>query len=205
MGGAGGQGGMVIGVTGCIGSGKSRVSRYLARQLVCPHVDADQIARELMAPGKPGWLAIKGLSPCYIRADGQLDRGKLRHDIFADASLRARVDSLVHPLVRQDFLRSLAERPGACIVAEVPLLFEAGWDDLFDVIVLVYAARDVCIQRVVRRDGVDGEQAARSYGSQLAIEQKIARADHVIDNSGSWWNSQLQLLHLVDILTGQPL
>lgn len=192
----------MIGVTGFIGSGKSMVSLFLARRLACPHLDVDLIARDLMAPGQPGWLAIKDYNSKYIRTDGQLDRVLLRHDVFSESTVKNAVDSLIHPLVRVEFLKIWGPVPGQRSVVEVPLLFEAGWDDLFEKVILVYAEKDVCLRRVMQRDGVGAEQAERSYQSQMETFEKIKRSTHVIDNSGSWWNTQLQILHLVDILTG---
>ncbi len=192
----------VFGVTGFIGSGKSMVSRLLALRLGCPHFDVDKIARDLMVPGKDGWRAVKGYNPKYIMSDGTLDRVLLRHDIFFEPAVKDAIDILVHPLVRARLVEVLAATPDPRAVVEVPLLLEAGWVDLFDRIILVYADKDVCLRRVILRDGVDGGQAERSYQSQMGPDMKIDRADHVIDNSGSWWNTQLQLLHLVDILSG---
>lgn len=189
-----------IGVTGFIGSGKSLVSRFLALGLSCQHLDADKVARDLMEPGQSGWLAVKGYDPKYILADGRLDRVQLRHDIFADPIVKGRIDSLVHPLVRSELERQMADPVGHRVVVEVPLLFEAGWEALFGRVVLVYAGEDVCLQRVVQRDRVSWAQAEKSYQSQMALVEKIKRADHVIDNSGSWCDTQLQLLHLVDII-----
>ncbi len=191
----------VLGVTGFIGSGKSRVSRFLAMRLSCPHLDADQIARDLMSPGKQGWLAIKDSYPAYIMADGQLDRVLLRQDIFSDPALKNAIDSLVHPLVRRALLSALGSHTESRIVVEVPLLFDAGWEELFDDIVLVYAEKRVCLKRVMLRDGVSIQQADQSFQCQMGMGEKIKRADHVIDNSCCWWDTQLQLLHLIDVLT----
>ncbi len=192
--------GQVIGVTGLIGSGKSVVSSFLARRLACHHLDADSLVRDLMVPGHQGWLAIKDYNPKYIRGDGQLDRVLLRDDIFSQPRVKYAVDSLVHPIVRARLVEILGAGPGARTVVEVPLLFEAGWAELFDRVILVHAEKNVCLQRVVERDGVGIEQAEKSYQSQMAAVEKIKRADHVIDNSGSWWNSQLQIMHLANIL-----
>jgi dephospho-CoA kinase len=192
----------VIAVTGSIGSGKSRVSRFLAERLACPHLDADLIARGLMEPDAPGWSAIKGYDATYITTNGRVDRCRLRHDIFAEPAVRKAVDSLIHPLVREALLEEVAALPDPRIIVEVPLLFEAGWDDDFERTILVHAEEDVCLRRVMQRDRVSLEQAQRAYRSQMGAWEKISRADHVIDNSGSWWECQLQLLHLL-VLLGQ--
>ncbi len=192
----------VIGVTGFIGSGKSMVSRFLALQLACSCLDADKIARDLMEPGMEGWASIKKYNPKYIMADGRLDRLLLRNDIFSKPVVREAVDCLIHPIVRDKLVDALAADRGTRVVVEVPLLFESGWNDIFDRIILVYAEKDVCLQRVVARDRVAAEQAEQSYQSQMGAAEKIKRADHVIDNSGSLWNTQLQLLHLAGILKG---
>lgn len=191
----------IIGVTGFIGSGKSRVSHFLADKLVCRHIDADMIARNIMAPGERGWLAIRQYNPAFINADGQLDRVQLRHEIFSNPSVKDKIDSLIHPLVQNDIEEKLGSESGQWVVVEVPLLFEAGWEKIFTRIILVYAQKGVCLKRVVARDDVSLVQAEKSYQSQMGASEKINMADHIIDNSGSWWDTQLQVLHLVDILT----
>ena len=189
-----------IGVTGSIGSGKSRVSRFLATALGYLHINADEIARDLMAPGKQGWQAVKKLNPKYIDDDGELNRVQLRHDIFSNPQVRKSVDELIHPLVREKIasIEAASSVPGS--VVEVPLLFEAGWSDDFQCVVLVYANKGTCVERVMRRDSVDRSQAESSFLSQMAFDEKIQRADHVINNSGPWWDTQLQILHLIEIL-----
>ena len=196
--------GEVIGVTGFIGSGKSMVSRFLARSLACPYLDADKVARDLMMPGQQGWLVVKEYNRKYIMADGQLNRLLLRNDIFSDHQVKDAIDSLIHPLVKGKLEELLGPKPCARAVVEVPLLFEAGWDEFFARIILVYAEKNTCLKRVMERDMVGVAQAEQSYLCQMAATEKIKRADHVIDNGGPWWNTQLQIVHLVDILTGEP-
>lgn len=190
----------VFGVTGFIGSGKSKVSRFLAMRLACPHLDADKIAGDLMETGQQGWLAIKNYDSKYIMADGRLDRVLLRNDIFLEPGVKEVVDSLIHPMVRDKLVEIVRTEPEARFVVEVPLLFEAGWIDIFDRVILVYADRNVCLQRVIKRDKVGIEQAEQAYQSQMGAGEKIKKANHIINNSGSWLDTQLQLLHLADIL-----
>ena len=189
----------IIGVTGFIGSGKSRASHFLAESLGCLHVDADKIAREIMDPGKQGWSAIKKFDPKFITAAGQLNRVLLRDEIFSKPKVKAKVDALIHPLVQDEVEKILESDSGKQVVVEVPLLFEAGWEKIFTRIVLVYADKTICLKRVVTRDHVNEEQAEKSYQSQMGTAEKISMADHVVDNSGSWWNTQLQVMHLIEI------
>lgn len=191
----------MVGITGLIGSGKSRVSRFLADRLNSRLIDADGVAARLMAPGQPGWRAIKGLNSRYIMADGRLDRARLRQDIFSDPAIRETIDALIHPLIKKEVERSIAASAGMVLV-EAPLLFEAGWQELFDVLVLVYADQEVCERRVMHRDGVDRRQAQQAFACQMPAALKIERAHHVIDNSNTWWETQLQLLHLATLLAG---
>ncbi|MDR9502389.1 MAG: dephospho-CoA kinase [Desulfurivibrionaceae bacterium] len=201
MAGQGGNKEGVVGITGFIGSGKSRVSRFLASRLAWPCLEADRIARDLMQPGEPGWLAVREYDHKYIRPDGRLDRPLLRQDIFSDPQVKRAVDGRIHPLVRAKLQELLG--PGGRALVEVPLLFEAGWDAFFGRIILVYADYDTCLQRVMARDRVTAQQARQAYQCQMPAMEKIKRAHHVIDNSGAWWNTQLQLLHLLDILSGR--
>jgi len=189
----------VVGITGLIGSGKSRVCRFLAARLTSRLIDADGVAARLMATGQPGWRAIKDLNSKYIMADGRLDRARLRRDIFSDPAIKGTIDALIHPLIQKEVERDIAASAGTVLV-EAPLLFEAGWQDLFDVLILVYADQEACERRVMQRDGVDRRQAQQAFASQMPAARKIERVHHVIDNSGTWCETQLQLLHLATLL-----
>ena len=178
----------VIGLTGGIASGKSTVAALVHELLGGGLLSADQVCRELLEPRQPGWLALAAeFGDIYFRSgDGTLDRPKLRHDLFTDDGLRRRLDGCLHPLVKQGLADRLAALgPGLryCLI-EVPLLFEAGWENEFDVVVVVNADQGSCLERLRRRDKVSGAEARAALTAQWPLRDKVARADYVVDNSG---------------------
>ena len=195
-----------IGLTGTLGSGKSSVALFLQNSLAAEYIDVDLLCRQLLKPQAKGWHALQQILGWeYFKADDTVDRVRLRNELFRDDKLRAQVDHLLHPLAREEVAKRLQEithRSGGPVVVEVPLLFEAGWEDIFDRIVVVYADRTSCCERIMRRDGVSFAEASSGLTAQSSLSAKVMRADHVIDNSGSWAATCLQLLHLKKILRG---
>lgn len=177
----------VFALTGGMGSGKSTVAERLrARGL--PVVNADELARAVVQPGEPALAElVREFGPRILRSDGTLDRKALARRAFQDASARARLEAITHPRIRAlaaerfEALDAQGE-PLACY--EVPLLFEAGLDSQYSPIVVVSAGEALQIERAVLRDGVDPEDVLARIRAQLPLDQKVARADYVIDNSG---------------------
>ena len=193
--------GHIIAITGGIGSGKSKVCSYLASLCRLPVVDLDRICRQLLVPGEPGWLALKEvLNDQFFTVSGELDRRAFRKTLFADDELRSRVDTLLHPLARKEMTEQVSRYSGPVLV-EIPLLFEAGWQDNVQLIVVVYANPEVRVERIVSRDNVSAEQARQEVCAQYSLAEKASQAHHVIDNSNSWQQTCLQLRHLADCLS----
>jgi len=186
-----------IGITGGIGSGKSSVAGYWAAQFNLPLINLDQICRELLVRDNPGWLALKEELPeNFFHGNGDLDRKRLRRALFADSQLRARVDNLLHPLARSHMHGAVTRADAGVVLLEIPLLFEAGWEDDVDRVVLVYAHESARIHRVARRDSVPHHEAKQALAVQASLAQKIYAADHVIDNCDAWPDTCLQVRHL---------
>lgn len=195
----------VIGITGGIGSGKSRVSSFLAEEYKFPLLNLDKICRDLLQPQEAGWQALRDLLPeKYFTQNGELDRPRFRRQLFADSALRSRVDAALHPLARQEMEQRIigliagpdTGRNGPILV-EIPLLFEAGWQGNVDLIVVVYADIPVRLQRIMQRDKVSEEQAEKAVAAQQCLREKAASADYVIDNSGPWERTCAQIHELV--------
>ena len=174
-----------IGLTGWIGSGKSTVSRLLGER-VAVVVDADVIAREVVAPGTPGLAAIvEAFGPTVLAADGSLDRPGLAAVVFADPEARRRLDAIVHPLVRARAGElEAAAPPDAVVVHDVPLLAETGQGASYDLVVVVEADPGVRVARLVQR-GLRADDARARIAVQATDEQRRAIADVVLDNSGT--------------------
>jgi dephospho-CoA kinase len=174
-----------IGLTGGIGSGKSTVSRLLGEHGAVV-VDADVIAREVVAPGTPGLAAIvEAFGPTALAADGSLDRPGLAAVVFADPQARRRLDGIVHPLVRARAGELEAAAPAdAVVVHDVPLLAETGQGSSYGLVVVVEADPAVRVARLVQR-GLTADDARARIAVQATDEQRRAIADVVLDNSGT--------------------
>jgi dephospho-CoA kinase len=174
------------GLTGGIGAGKSEVSRRLA-DLGAVVIDADAVAREVVAPGTPGLAEIIGVfGPSVLGPDGALDRGQLGEIVFSDGALREKLNAIVHPLVSKRMLQiESSAPPGSVVVHDVPLLAENGLASLYDVVIVVDAPVEVQLDRLTRLRGMPAAQARARVDAQASREQRLAVADIVIDNSGS--------------------
>ncbi|MFE9437653.1 dephospho-CoA kinase [Streptomyces sp. NPDC006602] len=172
-----------VGLTGGIGAGKSEVSRLL---VACGAVlvDADRIAREVVAPGTPGLAAVvEAFGEDVLTADGGLDRPKLGAIVFADPEKLAVLNSIVHPLVgvRSRELESAAAED-AVVVHDVPLLAENGLAPLYDVVVVVDASPETQLARLVGLRGMTEADARARMAAQATREKRLEIADIVIDN-----------------------
>jgi dephospho-CoA kinase len=180
---------VVIGLTGGIGAGKSAVSaRLAARGAVV--IDADAIVHELQQPGQPVLAAmVERFGPGILAADGTLDRAAVADLVFGDdPGARANLtdlNAIVWPAVGEEIARRLADLEGTdeVVVLDVPLMVESGRSDLTGLLV-VDCPVDVAVQRLVDQRGMDAADARARIARQASREERLARADHVIDNSG---------------------
>jgi dephospho-CoA kinase len=175
-----------VGLTGGIGSGKSEVSRRLASYGALI-IDADQVAREVVEPGTPGQAqVVDAFGMDVLASDGTLDRPRLGEIVFSDDALRAKLNAIIHPLVR-DRIRELeaGAEAGAVVVEAVPLIAENGMAGLYDLVVVVDVPPRIQEDRLVRDRGMTREQVAARVAAQASREDRLAIADIVLDNSGS--------------------
>ncbi|MBY8865299.1 dephospho-CoA kinase [Streptomyces sennicomposti] len=172
-----------VGLTGGIGAGKSEVSRLLVEHGAVL-IDADRIAREVVAPGTSGLAAVvEAFGPDVLAGDGSLDRPKLGSIVFADPDKLAVLNSIVHPLVgarSRELEKSAAE--DAVVVHDVPLLAENGLAPLYDLVIVVDAAPETQLDRLVRLRGMTEEDARARMAAQATREKRREIADVVIDN-----------------------
>jgi dephospho-CoA kinase len=175
-----------IGLTGGVASGKSTVSRIL-RELGAVVVDADEVARAVVAPGTEGLAAVvTEFGPEVLDGEGALDRRALAARVFGEGSARRRLEAIVHPLVRAEGRRlEAAAPPGRLVVHDIPLLVESGQAGDFDVVVVVDVPEDVQVDRMVRDRGWSEEEARGRLAAQASREDRLAVATYVIDNTGS--------------------
>jgi dephospho-CoA kinase len=172
-----------VGLTGGIGAGKSEVSRLLVEQGAVL-VDADRIAREVVAPGTPGLAAVvEAFGEDVLAPDGSLDRPKLGSIVFADPEKLAVLNSIVHPLVgaRSQDLETAASED-AVVVHDVPLLAENGLAGLYDLVIVVDASPSTQLDRLIRLRGMTEADARARMAAQATRDKRLEIADVVIDN-----------------------
>jgi dephospho-CoA kinase len=191
-----------IGLTGGIATGKSHVAARL-RESGIPVVDADVIAREVVAPATPGFDAVLArFGRDIVGIDGALDRRRLGSIVFANAQARHDLEAIVHPAVRRAIERFFNELPSATLfaVADIPLLYETGRAHEFARVIVVACEPATQISRVMARDLLSKEEAERRVRAQLSIEDKVQRADHVIRTDGTHAETDRQVEELVERL-----
>lgn len=176
----------MIGLTGGIASGKSAVGERL-RLLGAVVLDADQLSREVVEPHTPGWERIREHFPEVIEDNGLINRGKLGQIIFADAKKRKVLEGIIHPevLLRLKARAQKAEAQGKIVFAEVPLLFEVGWEKWMEAVWVVYVRPEVQLERLMKRAGLSSQAARERIASQWPLDEKVKRAQVVIDNNRS--------------------
>lgn len=188
---------IIIGLTGGIASGKSTVSKKLAR-LGAAIIDADCIAREIVEPGQTAWAQIVAyFGKDILLQDGTIDRKKLGRHIFSDAEKRHKLEEITHPEIRTRIRRELAvarEAGRAVAVLDIPLLIEAGWMDMVQQLWLVYIERDIQLERLMRRDNLTAQEAEQRLAAQMSLEDKRKFADVIIDNGGPPEDTEAQIM-----------
>ena len=176
----------IIGLTGGIATGKTTVTNYLASAYKLPILDADIYAREAVSLGSPILGAIaQRYGEQILLPDGNLNRQQLGEIIFNRQDERNWIEDLIHPDVRDRFLKAIALSSSQTLVLVVPLLFEAGMTDLVTEIWVVSCSQEQQLQRLIQRNHLNREQARARINSQLSIEEKMANADVVLDNSST--------------------
>ncbi|KAG8972317.1 hypothetical protein FRC05_010159 [Tulasnella sp. 425] len=191
---------LVVGLTGGIASGKSSVSRLLAARQI-PLIDADIIAREVVAPGTPGLTQIiREFGGDVLQPNGTLDRLKLGQIIFSDEVKRKKLNAIIHPAVRKEMfwrvVRCWMKGEKVCVV-DVPLLIEAGLWKFVGKVVVVYCSREIQLQRLMGRDKFSREDALSRINAQMSLAEKLDFADQVVDNSGSMHDLEQQVNALI--------
>lgn len=190
----------LVGLTGGIASGKSTVAKIL-KQLGAAIVDADQLSREVVAPGQDGWKEIAAtFGSEVLQADHTLDRQKLRTIIFSNPDARKQLEAIIHPRVRALAEQRIGEHGAAgveLIVYEVPLLFEGKIHEWLRPVILVACDVEIQRQRLQQRDAIDAAAAQKIIDAQMSLAEKRRLADYVIENDGSLADLEAQVRAVV--------
>lgn len=190
---------MILGLTGSVGSGKSTVADMLRQMAQAAIIDADQVARQLQQPGQACLAAIvEEFGEEMLAADGTLNRRKLADTVFQNPQRLQALNAIIHPRVWQEMENRLEQlRPTPLIVLMVPLLYEIGADALCDAVAVVTIPDEERYRRLRERDGLTQKQIQDRLAAQMPQDEKVARADYVIDNSGALPETRLQVEALV--------
>lgn len=199
-----------VGLTGGLASGKSTVAAFF-RELGAFHIDGDRIAHELLAPGGASEReVIARFGGGIVGADGAIDRKAVAAIVFADPRALADLNDLVHPKVREELRRRIASHESGASVAPVALvdaalLVESGIHHELDALIVVSCREQTQVARAVARGGLTEGEARARVASQAPLAQKLAAADHVVDNEGSLDETKRQVRSVWDeLLRGRP-
>lgn len=185
-----------VALTGGIGSGKSTVADQLGA-LGAGVIDTDLLSRELTVAGHPVLVRIAAVfGDSILRSDGSLDRAALRERIFRSPAERARLESILHPAIKHRMLERLATLDAPYAVLVIPLLFETGQQTLADRVLVVDVPEHVQIERIKRRSGLTEDEILRIVASQCPRQERNARANDILDNSGDPTELEPQVRHL---------
>ena len=192
-----------VALTGGIATGKSHCLDRFAR-LGARTIDADVLAHEAVVAGRPGFEAVvRRFGPGVVGPDGQLDRAALGRIVFDDARARRDLETIVHPAVYEGVFRWFAAAGDAPVgIADIPLLFETNRQIDFDAVVVTACTPDRQLQRLSNR-GLSKDDAARRISAQMPLEEKVRRADYVIDTSGTFADTDTQIDQVWTALTAR--
>ena len=194
---------MRVGLTGGVASGKSSVAVMLT-ELGAVVIDADALAREVVAPGTPGLAAVVAeFGAGVLGADGALDRPALGALVFADAEARRRLEAIIHPQVRARAAQlEAAAPPGALVVHDIPLLVETGQAEAFDAVIVVDVPEELQVERMTALRGMSRADAQARIAAQATRRDRLAVATYVIDNTGTWDDLRQRVAEVVAALSG---
>lgn len=175
----------VLGVTGSIATGKSTVvDVFKAHQI--PVVDGDVVARKIVEPGQPALRAVvEYFGQQILQEDGTLDRQKLGEIVFNEPKERLKLDTILDPYLRGAIIGDIKSHDEPLVIADIPLMFEKGYEDAMDQVAVVYVPREIQLERLMSRDGLDEETAMKKIQSQMSIEAKAHKADIIFNNMGT--------------------
>ncbi len=179
---------LVLGLTGSIGTGKSNVTRVL-RELGAEVIDADQVGHEAYIPHTESWNeVVDAFGRDILQPDGEIDRRKLGAIVFADAGQMTKLNGIMHPRMAAMVAEKIGQMRSQgvqVVVVEAALMFEAGWETLVDEVWATASPLETVFQRLMSRNGLDEAEVRKRIGSQMDIQERLDRADVVVENSGA--------------------
>jgi dephospho-CoA kinase len=195
-----------IALTGGMGTGKSHVRAVFAA-LGVPTIDADTLARDVVAHGTPGFDAVvAAFGRGILNADGDLDRRALAALVFADTARRRDLEAILHPAIRgaiDQWFTTLDKTAFPFAIADIPLLYETGLDTEYDAVIVTSCAPPTQVKRIMARDNLDATEVQHRLDAQMPLAEKVKRATYVIDTNGSLVQTNAQVHKLYNELSGR--
>ncbi len=195
-----------LGLTGGIGSGKSTVAEILHSRNI-PVIDADKVTHHIMSRGNSAYdPIIEHFGTSILGSDQEIDRKKLGQIVFSNQAQLRKLESIIHPKVRDEVLRrrsELSAKNHQFAVYDVPLLYEKNMESMFDDVILVYCTEEQQIERVQKRNNLSKEQVELRIEQQLPIDEKRKRANIVIDNTGTLDDLEIQTIKWLESYQAQ--
>ncbi len=191
-----------IGITGVIGSGKSTLADMLKRRNI-PVIDADEISRNLTKKGTDVYRKIvETFGEGILKDDGEIDRKGLAAAVFSSAEMKKKLEDIIHPAVRAERNRIIAEleekRITDIVVLDIPLLFETGMEKELDYVILAYADEQTLFERVKKRDKMSFQEFYRRLKNQMPLSEKIKKSHFVVDTRKDLKSLELELIDIID-------
>jgi dephospho-CoA kinase len=195
-----------IALTGGMGTGKSHVRAVFAA-LGVPTIDADTLARDVVAHGTPGFDAVVAtFGRAILNADGDLDRRALAAMVFSDTAKRRELEAILHPAIRgaiDQWFTTLDKTAFPFAIADIPLLYETGLDTEYDAAIVTSCAPQTQVRRIMARDDLDATEVQRRLDAQMPLADKVKRATYVIDTNGSLVQTNAQVHKLYNELSSR--
>ena len=193
---------LIIGVTGGIASGKSNVCNIISQEGY-PVIECDKITARLSVKGGPIYnVIVEKFGEDFLLDDGELDRKKLAKQIFNNAASKQILDSITHPIIKDEVDRQISEIKDGIVFLEAPLLYESKFNDMCDKVICVFLQKKFQVQRLMDREGIDEDYALAKIHSQMDLYLKKSLADYVIDSRGTFEETKMLLLCVINEIKG---
>ena len=188
----------VVGITGGIASGKSNVCQVI-KKLGYPIISCDEITRNNYNIGGKIYNVVRErFGDEFLLDDGNIDRKKLAKLIFSKESAKLLIDTITHPIIKEELLSEIAKYDDGLVFVEIPLLYEAKFDTICDIVICVFLSQKYQVERLMEREGIDEDYALKKIHSQMDLYLKKSLADYVIDSKGNFDETEKQVIEVIN-------
>lgn len=188
----------IIGITGGIASGKSNVCNVI-KELGYPIIDCDEITRKnYEIGGKIYNVVLERFGSEFLLDDDNIDRKKLGKLVFNNPSAKMLLNSITHPIIKEELLKEIAKYNDGLLFVEIPLLYEAKFDSICDKVICVFLSQKYQVERLMEREGIDEDFALKKIQSQMDLYMKKSLADYVVNSKGSFDETREQVIEIIN-------